>query len=112
MYALGLSLAGYRPLTATDAETAARISRAQHPSAIVTDLGLVGSGGWDLIDTLKQDAGTRGIPVIVVTGRSDSSIAARAEEAGCVAVLTKPCVPDELARVLLRLIPARNNAPL
>jgi two-component system cell cycle response regulator DivK len=106
MYALGLSLAGYYPLMATDAETATRLSKTHHPSAVVTDLSLAGTGGWDLIQTLRDDPGTRQIPIIVLTGRTDSYITDRAAAAGCVAVLTKPCVPDALAKVLLRLVPS------
>jgi DNA-binding response OmpR family regulator len=105
MYALGLSQAGYRALTATDAQSAAVISKSDRPSAVVTDLRLGGNSGWALIQALKSDPSTSGIAVIVLTGHSDASIAVTAREAGCAAVLTKPCLPEDLAKTLRRLLP-------
>ncbi len=40
----------------------------------------------------------RVLPVVVLDGLSGSSIAARAREEGCAAVLMKPCLPDDLPR--------------
>jgi two-component system, OmpR family, phosphate regulon response regulator PhoB len=107
MYALGLAHAGYRPLTALDASSALDQLKQEHPDAVVTDLQLVGGrSGWDLIEQIKHDASTRQIPVIVLTGRQDPSIAVTAQRAGCAAVLIKPCLPDELAHVLDRVLVA------
>ncbi len=100
MYAAGLAFAGYRPLTATDAETALHLINSAPPDAVVTDLGLVGVDGWSLVRSLKQHAATRRIPVIVLTGYSDPAVAVTAQRAGCSAVLTKPCLPHELIQVL------------
>ena len=107
MYALGLAYAGFRPLTASDAQTAIGQVRKEHPAAVVTDLQLVGGcGGWELIEEMKKDPSTRQIPVVVLTGRMDPSVAVTAQRVGCVAVLTKPCLPEELAHVLQRVLPA------
>ena len=108
MYAVGLSHAGYRPLTASDASSALDQLKQEHPDAVVTDLQLVGGrSGWELIEEIKKDASTCRIPVIVLTGREDPSIALTAHRIGCAAVLTKPCLPGELALVLHRvLVPA------
>ena len=106
MYALGLTYAGYRPLTALDASSARERLKHEHPDVVVTDLHLVGGhGGWELIEELKHDHSTRAIPVIVLTGHIDASIAATAQRVGCAAVLTKPCLPDELVQVVERVLP-------
>jgi CheY-like chemotaxis protein len=108
MYALGLAFAGYRPLRATDVNSALGQLQKEHPDAVVTDLQLVGGrgGGWELIDELRRDPARRQIPVIVLTGNIDPSVAANAERVGCAAVLVKPCLPEELADVLQRVLPA------
>ena len=107
MYALGLAFAGYRPLTAVDAATALEQLKSEQPDAVVTDLALMGGGdGWELIRAIKSDPSTRPIPVVVLTGYVDPSITAEARQAGCVAVLIKPCLPDELAHVLQQVLPA------
>ena len=105
MYALGLTHAGYRPITASDADTALGHLRTEQPDAVVTDLQLIGRSGWLLIEAIRKDPATRQIPIIVLTGRSDPSITVNAKRVGCVAVLTKPCLPDELAHVLHRILP-------
>lgn len=104
MYAVGLDFAGYRALTATDAEAALVHVHAHSPDAIVTDLRLLGRDGWDLIRTLKQNVATRKVPVIILTGDSDPVVAVRARTLGCGPVLTKPCLPDELAAILTRVL--------
>jgi CheY-like chemotaxis protein len=106
MYAVGLSQAGYRPLTATSVETAVRTLKIDAVSAVVTDLHLRGADGWTLIADLKADPLTRSIPIVVLTGWPHSSVAAMAHAVGCASVLTKPCLPDELADVLRRLLSA------
>ena len=49
MYALGLLHAGYRPLTASNVESAQCSVKLDRPHAIVTDLNLPDCGGWALI---------------------------------------------------------------
>ena len=107
MYALGLAFAGFNALTASDYDSALGQIRTERPAAVVTDLQLVGArGGWELIEEIKRDPSTRQIPVVVLTGRIHPSIPANAQRVGCVAVLTKPCLPQELATVLRQLVPA------
>lgn len=106
MYAVGLSQAGYRPLTATTAEAAVRTLKIDPVAVIVTDLHLRGADGWALIADLKADPLTRSIPIVVLTGWPDASVAATAHAVGCAIVLTKPCLPDELADVLRQLLSA------
>lgn len=107
LYAAALSKAGYRPMTATSAEAAVRtLTIDRLPCAVVTDLTLGGVEGWRLIRKLKADPLTRSIPVVVLTGCCDPSVAILGREAGCAAVLIKPCLPDELAAVLRRVLPA------
>jgi CheY-like chemotaxis protein len=105
MYALGLSFAGYRPLTAVDSVSALGQVQREHPDVVVTDLQFPdGRGGWELIRALKGDVSTRQIPIIVLTGRTDPSIAVDARNTGCAAVIMKPCLPTDLAHVVERVL--------
>jgi CheY-like chemotaxis protein len=107
MYSLGLASTGYRLLTACDTGSALIQLKTEHPDAVVTDLQIGGArGGWEFIDAIKSDPVTRQIPVVVLTGFSDASIAATAQRSGCAAVVTKPCLPDDLARLLRRVLSA------
>jgi|SRR5687767_3682655 two-component system cell cycle response regulator DivK len=106
MYAMGLAFAGHRALTASTAESALRQLGQEHPDAVVTDLHFAGGrDGWTLIQDIKREPSTRDIPIVVLTGDMGASVAHRARRAGCAALLTKPCLPDDLVEVLRRMMP-------
>jgi CheY-like chemotaxis protein len=109
MYALGLSLAGYRVVTAQDAPSAIGQLSREPLDAVVTDLTFPGTSGWDLIQAIRNDPSTQRLPVVVLTGHSTPSIASRAKQVGCAALLTKPCLPDELARTLHTVLPHQTD---
>ena len=104
MYAIGLMLAGYAPVTATDHDGALKRVKTDHPAAVVTELQLGNGNGWALVEDIKRDPATRNIPVVVMTGRFDLPTALDAHRVGCAAVLLKPCLPDELTRVIDQLL--------
>jgi CheY-like chemotaxis protein len=110
MYALGLSIAGYRVLTAQDTPSAIGQLARESLDAVVTDLTFPGASGWDLIQAIRSDPSTEQLPVVVLTGHSTPSIASRAKQTGCAALLTKPCLPDELARTLHSVLPHHSDA--
>jgi two-component system, cell cycle response regulator DivK len=75
------------------------------PDAILTDLNIPGIDGYELTRRLKSDPRTRSIPVLAVTGYMPFALdPARADRAGCDAVLSKPCDPNGLTRTLQTLI--------
>ena len=101
MYAVGLRLAGYAALTATDAESGLDEIKRARPTAIVTELRLAGRRtGWDLLQDIRNDPDTRAVPVILLTGQWQSTLAEDARYAGFVASLLKPCSPSELTRLI------------
>lgn len=102
MYVEYLEHLGFRVLQASDGATAIATARAKRPSAIVMDLSLPGTDGWEATRVLKADPATRDIVIVVVTGHAEASSKARATEAGCDAFLTKPCLPADIAAALRR----------
>jgi CheY-like chemotaxis protein len=81
-----------------------RKARDSQPDAIVLDLMLPDVDGWDVCRRLKGDERTRDIPIVILTARDEPHGARRAEEAGCVAYLKKPCPPPQLVAALRRAI--------
>ena len=53
--------------TASDGEEALRLIRAERPNIIVLDLIIPKVQGFSVLQTLKQDAATSAIPVIVLS---------------------------------------------
>jgi two-component system cell cycle response regulator DivK len=77
------------------------------PDAILTDLNIPGIDGYELTRRLKTDPRTRSIPVLAITGYAPfTQDPARADRAGCEAVMTKPCDPGHVTRTLKTLITA------
>jgi two-component system response regulator FixJ len=76
-------------------------------SCLVLDLHLPAMGGFDVMNTLARRRVP--LPVIVITGRSDSQTKARALAAGAVAFLEKP-VDDQILMNAINDALRRNRA--
>lgn len=104
MYEVGLAAGGFSAVGTRDGTSVARHVNAVRPDAVVTDLQLSGTTGWGVMESLKQNTSGPAIPVVLLTGYSNPEIDRQAQELGCAAVLTKPCMPDDLATVLRRVL--------
>ena len=104
LYVQGLAAFGFDTIAAGDSGHAYRWASDSRPDIVVTDLTLAGGDGWQLLDHLKSEAGTRDIPVVLLTGYDAPSLRERAAHAGCAGVFVKPCLPDELAAELRHVL--------
>jgi DNA-binding response OmpR family regulator len=68
-----LNKAGYDMIHAADGDMALSMAREQHPDLILLDLMLPKVSGHDVLKTLKQDAATQKIPVIILSGLSQNN---------------------------------------
>ncbi|HEV8617340.1 MAG TPA: PAS domain S-box protein [Methylomirabilota bacterium] len=66
------------------------LAQSHRPQAIVLDLHLPDMPGAEVLARLREDAGTRDIPVIILTADATSGQMARLLEQGARAYLTKP----------------------
>lgn len=80
---------GFVAVFADDGEDALHRARTTPPALIITEILLPKIDGLSLCRRLREDPGTRDIPVIVF---SILAAARRAEEAGATAFLRKPLV--------------------
>jgi CheY-like chemotaxis protein len=105
MYAEYLCGEGYWTLEARNAPDAFRLATEQLPTVVVTEMLLEdGHTGIEFVASLRADRRTRNVPVIVLTGRVFEDDRATAVDAGCDLFLGKPCLPDELAREIQRML--------
>ncbi len=85
-----LHASGMEVITAENGTVALDAARRAVPDVIVTDVDMPIMDGLDLCRQLRADAATRGVVVVVVTG--DATVQSKAAlDAGCDAVLGKPC---------------------
>ena len=102
MYAEYLSQAGFRVAEARNGNEAVAQARSLKPDLILMDLSLPGMDGWEATRILKADPRTRHIRVIALTAHALASYAESALAAGCDGVVTKPCLPPDLAAEVRR----------
>ena len=101
-----LASAGYTLRTASSGAEALRVVHAEPPDLILLDVMMAGVDGYQVCRALKQDAHTRLIPIVLVTGLNDSDSRVRGIEAGADDFVSKPFSGVELrarVRSLLRL---------
>jgi response regulator RpfG family c-di-GMP phosphodiesterase len=86
---------------ASSAETALEMVPGWRPDAIVLDVRMPGMSGIDLCERIKRDRSTAEIAVVLLSGSTDDTAAARTS--GADAFMRKPFSPLELLDVLERL---------
>ena len=110
LFAEWLQQAGFRVEQAHNGLQALERAFDLRPDAILTDLNIPGIDGFELTRRLKHDARTRDVPVLAVTGYAAfASDPERARRAGCDAVLSKPCSPEDLEAAIRGLIRERSR---
>lgn len=62
-----LRAAGYETSSAFDGEAGMKAVVANHPDAIVLDMRMPKKNGLEMLDELKQNIGTRNIPVVMLS---------------------------------------------
>jgi two-component system, cell cycle response regulator DivK len=97
------SVAGYRVAEAADGKQAVDMATALKPEVVVMDMSLPVLGGREAMRSLRGDARTQALPIIVLTGHAgvrESNDPATEFQA----VLVKPCLPGALAAAIASLL--------
>ncbi len=107
-----LGARGYEVTTASDGKSALDAAARTHPELVVLDLGMPGLSGIEVIQALR---GWTTVPILVVSGRTESWDKVEALDAGADDYVTKPFAADELLariRALSRRTPAAPDDPV
>lgn len=100
------SIPGYetRVSRSPAAALATALNRDSDIAAIVTDLHLPQTDGFDLIRRLRAEPRFARVPILLISGDSDPSLPARALAQGADAFFPKPYSPSAVRRKLEQLI--------
>jgi CheY-like chemotaxis protein len=92
---------GFKGLFARSGTEGLALARQYVPDAITLDIGLPDVDGWELLDQLKRDPATKGIPVHVISGEEQWQ---RALDSGAFAHLQKPATEEALTSAFDNLL--------
>jgi two-component system, cell cycle response regulator len=91
---------GHTVAEAADGAAALAICRERPPDVVLLDVEMPEMSGFDVLAAMKADPGLRDIPVVFLTGRSNTADIVDGLRLGAHDYLRKPCEPTELqARV-------------
>jgi CheY-like chemotaxis protein len=96
MYAEYLEFAGFQVETARNGAEAVEKAQEASPDIILMDLSLPVMDGWEATRLIKQDARTRDIPVMALSGHVLAGSENNAKDAGADEFVAKPCLPQDL----------------
>ncbi|MBL8450939.1 MAG: response regulator transcription factor [Dechloromonas sp.] len=100
--------AGYTVLVATHGEAALHRARQSLPDVILLDALMPGMDGFEVARRLKADFTTQHIPIVFMTGLTETEHVVAAFAAGGADYVTKPIRPAEvLARIAAHMASAR-----
>ena len=101
-----LRSAGYTPLPAYDSMQAVMFAMKEPvPDIIILDVNMPGGTGLDALRKIRMSAKTNHVPVLVVSGSADKTLADKATELGANGFLSKPVEPEALRDAVAKLIP-------
>jgi two-component system response regulator MtrA len=101
MLGIVLRTEGFEPVFVADGRAALGTFRNTHPDLVLLDLMLPGRGGLEVCRELRRESG---VPIVMLTARSDTEDIVLGLESGADDYVVKPFKPAELvARVRARL---------
>jgi len=104
MLRVRLEANGYEVAEAEDGAVGLEMARKTEPDLIILDIMLPKMDGYKVARLLKFDEKHRHIPIVMLTARSQQNDREIGAEVGCDAYLVKPCKPEEMLKIVTRLL--------
>ncbi|MGH9085246.1 MAG: response regulator transcription factor [Acidimicrobiales bacterium] len=105
---VNFELEGFRVVLAHDGVEGVEVAQAEHPDVIVSDIMMPRASGIELVQTLKADAATAAIPIVLLSAKAQTADLKIGLDAGADDYVTKPFEPlDLVERVNVLLARAR-----
>ncbi|HSR13757.1 MAG TPA: response regulator, partial [Thermodesulfobacteriota bacterium] len=91
-------------LEAGNGREALALLKTRRVDLILTDLNMPDMDGLEMVQTLREDAGTRDTPVVMITTLANEDVKDAAFTLGVKGFLQKPFLPEALREVLHRAV--------
>jgi DNA-binding response OmpR family regulator len=106
---MDLESLGYLVLEATDGIEALKLIRQHRPDLVVLDVMMPGKDGYEVCFELRNDPEIRSTPVVMLTAKTTKEDKFLGREVGADEYMTKPFDPEELEKVIERILDARRK---
>lgn len=90
----------YRCVTASDGLEAVEKAQQEQPDLVLMDVVMPRMNGFEACKRMRQQPGTRDIPIVLVTTRGEESYMEAGFQSGCNDYITKPVDGAELVALL------------
>jgi PAS domain S-box-containing protein len=98
---------GSRMIQAADGKEAFELAKRYRPQIIVTDYSMPEMNGFEFLNSLRQEATTKDLPVFVITGKDSPASTEAMRLSGAAAVLTKPVSALQLQEAIEKVTAER-----
>lgn len=104
---LNFEMEGYRVLLAADGAEALDRTRTERPDIVILDVMMPKMNGIQVASTLKADADTADIPIVILSAKAQALDVVAGQATGAEAYVTKPFDPLGLVSQVANLIDRR-----
>jgi len=94
----------YQCMTASDGQEAVEKALQEQPDLVLMDVVMPRMNGFEACKRMRQQPGTREIPIVLVTTRGEESYMEAGFQSGCNDYITKPVDSAELVALLQRYL--------
>lgn len=108
LFQIYLESEGFEVVTAANGREAVQRAQERQPDVVVMDLSMPIMDGFSATEELRNDARTRDIPIVALSGHVMAHHTNRAREVGCDTIMPKPsALNDVAAKIRTMLHPAK-----
>jgi DNA-binding response OmpR family regulator len=101
---VNFDLEGFDVVLARDGQEGIDQARSAEPDLVISDIMMPNVSGLELVQTLKADPATAGIPIILLSAKAQSADLKAGLDAGADDYVTKPFEPLELVERVQALL--------
>ncbi len=101
---VGILKQHFKVKAAPSGEKALKSSKKKPPDLILLDIMMPEMDGYQVLEQLKADPDTAGIPVVFVTGMSDNADQEKGLAMGAKGYLTKPVDPKKVVELAQEIL--------
>jgi DNA-binding response OmpR family regulator len=106
---VNFELEGFTVITAGDGLEGVERAKTERPDVVISDIMMPTMNGLELVSTLKSDAETADLPVLLLSAKAQMADVQRGFELGADDYVTKPFDPIELIDKVTALAAARRR---